>query len=380
MSSATKEILSVQELSVHLPGSGGTVRAVDRVSLTVERGETLALVGESGSGKSMLCRAIMGLLPRRAVLPGERRVLFRGEDLAHLRPKELSRIRGREIGMVLQNPMSSLNPVLTIGRQIVEPMLYHMGISKGEAKGRALELLQAVGIARADEIFSSHPHQLSGGMRQRVAIAIALSCDLKLLIADEPTTALDVTVQAEILNLLGRLQKEREMAMILVTHNLSVVAGRAHRTAVMYAGRIVECASTTALFDRPRMWYTRGLLGSIPRIDSPPGSPLTAIEGRPPDPAAPAAGCPFAPRCPRAAERCRMDEPPLRHCAEDEGTGGGEGESHLYACWFPSCEGGHATEDPPLAASATQASPPLRRGDRGDFSDDATCDEGAYAV
>jgi peptide/nickel transport system ATP-binding protein len=322
-----KTILAVDRLSVHIQGGAGTVRAVDRASLTVERGETLALVGESGSGKSMLCRAIMGLLPGRAVVAAGSSVHFLGRELTRLHPKEVSRIRGKGIGIVLQNPMSSLNPVLTIGRQIMEPILFHLGVSKPEAKSRAMELLDSVGIPRVRDIVACYPHQLSGGMRQRVAIAIALSCDPALLIADEPTTALDVTVQAGILDLLGRLQQEREMAMILVSHDLAVVAGRAHRTAVMYAGRIVEEAPTAELFDRPRMWYTRGLLDSIPRLDDPPGTELPTIEGRPPDPVSEVRGCPFAPRCTTTEPRCEMEAPGL---VEDDADGG-----HRYACWFP---------------------------------------------
>jgi peptide/nickel transport system ATP-binding protein len=324
MTASAQNILSVEKLVVHLPSSRGIVRAVDGVSFTLERGKTLALVGESGSGKSILCRAILGLLPGRAILSG--RISFAGRELGKLAKKELARILGREIGIVLQNPISSLNPVHRIGMQIAEPMLYHLGLSTTKAMERSVELLRAVGIPRPEERLACYPHQLSGGMRQRVAIAIALACDPKLLIADEPTTALDVTVQAEILNLLSRLQQERHMAMILVTHDLGVVAGRAHETAVMYAGRIVEQAPTVELFDRMRMPYTRALFNAIPQLDDPPHNALTAIAGQPPDLAAPLAGCPFAPRCPKAEERCRKKEPPLA-CDEDE--------NHRYACWFP---------------------------------------------
>lgn len=326
MTASDRNLLVIENLSLHIPTAGGTVRAVDRVSLTLDRGRTLALVGESGSGKSMFCRAVMGIHPGRAILPGEKRVVFDGRDLTQLPAKELGRIRGREIGIVLQNPMSSLNPVLTIERQIAEPMLFHLGLSRARARGRVVELLQAVGIPRPEERLKSYPHQLSGGMRQRVAIAIALSCDPKLLIADEPTTALDVTVQAEILNLLGRLQREREMAMILVTHDLGVVAGRSHETAVMYAGRIVEKAPTLALFAGMRMHYTRALFDAIPRLDDPPHRYLNAIGGQPPDLAALRQGCSFAPRCPAVEERCRVEEPPLA---------GDQGGDQRYACWFP---------------------------------------------
>jgi len=322
MTASDRQLLIVDNLAVQLPCAGGTVRAVERVSLSLERGKTLALVGESGSGKSMLCRAILGLVSGRVA----GRVIFAGHDLGKLPQKELNAIRGRQIGVVLQNPLSSLNPVLTIGRQIAEPLCYHLRISPVKARERVIELLGAVGIPQPEERLASFPHQLSGGMRQRVAIAIALACDPQLLIADEPTTALDVTVQAEILNLLGRLQTERNMAMLLVTHDLGVVAGRAHHTAVMYAGRIVEQAPTEAIFTRMRMHYTRALFDAIPRVDDPPHKVLSAIGGQPPNPAIPLPGCPFAPRCWRAEERCRVEEPPL--VAADR-------EDHRYACWFP---------------------------------------------
>ena len=324
MTGAGQPLLLVEDLSVSLPSARGEIRAVDRVSFSLERGQTLALVGESGSGKSMLCRAIMGLLPGGAA--GSGRVVFAGRKLGALPERELTRIRGREIGVVLQDTLSSLNPVLTIGRQIAETLRHHLGVSSGRARERSIELLQAVGIPRPEERLACHPHQLSGGMRQRVAIAIALSCDPYLLVADEPTTALDVTVQAEILNLLARLQRERNMAMILVTHDLGVVAGRAQETAVMYAGRIVEQAPTAELFSRMRMPYTKALFDAMPRVDDPPHTNLRAIGGTPPELAALPAGCRFAPRCPRVQDRCRAKEPPL--------VANGP-EDHRYACWFP---------------------------------------------
>lgn len=321
---ADRAQLRVEELSVRLASPGGVVRAVDRVSLSLERGKTLALVGESGSGKSMLCRAILGVLPGRAGCEG--RIIFEGRDLAGLPQSERNAVRGREIGVVLQNPMSSLNPVLKVGRQIAEPMLLHLGLPARQARERSVELMRAVGIPSPEERVDCYPHQLSGGMCQRVAIAIALACDPKLLIADEPTSALDVTVQAEILNLLGRLQRERQMALLMVSHDLGLVAGRAHQTAVMYGGRIVERAPTVELFERMRMHYTKALFDAIPRIDDPPHRHLRAIAGQPPDLAAPPAGCPFAPRCPRAEERCSSQEPPLVSDLSEE---------HRYACWFP---------------------------------------------
>lgn len=244
---ATDLLLAVDNLAVEIVTGAGLIRPVDSVSLTLERGKTLALVGESGSGKSMLCRAILGLVPSQGS------VIFNGHDTHKLSTNEMNRVRGREIGVVLQNPLSSLNPVMTIASQIAEPMRCHLAIRPSEARERALSLLRAVGIPSPEERMRCYPHQLSGGMRQRVAIAIALSCDPKLLIADEPTTALDVTVQAEILDLLGRIQQELNMAIILVSHDLGVVAGRAHDIAVMYAGRIVEQGPTAALFERMRM-------------------------------------------------------------------------------------------------------------------------------
>jgi peptide/nickel transport system ATP-binding protein len=323
VSTHAQPLLVVDKLCVELPHGGRSVRAADGVSLAVERGRTLAIVGESGCGKSMLCRAIKGLLPGHARLAG--RIVFGGQDLGALAPRERRILLGRQVGIVLQDPLSSLNPVMKVGWQIAEPLQQHLGLSRAAAKARALELLTAVGIAQAAARFDSYPHQLSGGMRQRIVIAIALSCEPPLLIADEPTTALDVTVQAEILNLLARLQRERNMAMILVSHNLGVVAGLAHETAVMYAGRIVEQAPTTELFRHMRMPYTQALFDANPRLDDPAREMLRAIGGQPPDLAALPAGCSFAPRCPRAQARCRQEMPRLI----DEGSG------HRSACWFP---------------------------------------------
>jgi peptide/nickel transport system ATP-binding protein len=317
-----RQLLAVENLTVELATGAGPIRPVDSVSLSVERGKTLALVGESGSGKSMLCRAVLGLVPSQG------RICFAGHDTGLCSAKEMNRIRGREIGVVLQDPLSSLNPVMTIEKQIGEPMRYHLGIRASEARERALALLRLVGIPHPGERLSCYPHQLSGGMRQRVAIAIALACDPKLLIADEPTTALDVNVQAEILNLLSRIQRERNMAIILVSHDLGVVAGRSHDIAVMYAGRIVEQGPTAAVFARMRMRYTRALFEAIPRIDDPPQRRLPNIPDQPPNFAALPAGCRFAPRCPAAAERCRNEYPPL----VADGVDG-----HRFACWYP-CE------------------------------------------
>jgi len=317
-------LLSVEGVSVTLPTPRGDLRAVDGVDLKVEAGRTLGIVGESGCGKTMLSRAILQLLPKRARLEG--RVMLDGRDLASLPRAALRKLRGPELAVVFQDPMTSLNPVLTIGTQIVETLQVHLGMAAAAATKRAAELLAEVGIPAPGQRLRQYPHQLSGGMRQRVAIAIALSCEPRLLIADEPTTALDVTVQAQILDLLAREQQRRHMAMILITHDLGVVAGRTDEVAVMYAGRIVERAPTRQLFARMRMPYTEALLAAIPKLDSAPHTPLPAIGGRPPDPTRPLAGCSFAPRCRYADDRCREAKPPLAD-AERAGT--------LYACWHP---------------------------------------------
>jgi len=320
MSATDRQLLAVRQLTVDLATPRGPIRPVDAVSLTLERGKTLALVGESGSGKSMFCRAVLGLVPSQGS------VVFDGRETGGLSAQELNRIRGRHIGVVLQDPLSSLNPVLTIARQITEPMRLHLGLNAGQARERAMALLGALGIARPEERLACYPHQLSGGMRQRVAIAIALACEPKLLIADEPTTALDVTVQAEILDLLSKIQRERDLAIILVSHDLGVVAGRAHHVAVMYAGRIVEQGPTAPLFASMRMRYTRALFDAIPRLEDPPKHRLPNIPDQPPDFAALPPGCRFAPRCAHAGERCHKEYPPLA----SRGSGG-----HLFSCWFP---------------------------------------------
>jgi peptide/nickel transport system ATP-binding protein len=320
----TEPLLSVEGVSVELPTPRGLLRAVDTVDLSLAAGRTLGVVGESGCGKTMLSRAILQLLPKRARLTG--RVMFAGNDLAKLPPEALRKLRGPELAVVFQDPMTSLNPVLTIGTQIIETLQAHIGMSSPTAVGRGVELLAAVGIPAPEQRMRQYPHQLSGGMRQRVAIAIALSCEPKLLVADEPTTALDVTVQAQILDLLAREQQRRQMAMILITHDLGVVAGRTDEVAVMYAGRIVERAPTTTLFANMRMPYTEALLAAIPKLDSPPHTPLPAIAGRPPDPTRPLPGCSFAPRCRYADAQCKESKPPL---ADPQKAGG------LFACWHP---------------------------------------------
>ncbi len=317
-------LLSIEGVSVNLPTPRGMLRAVDGVDLALPAGRTLGVVGESGCGKTMLSRAILQLLPKRASLKG--RVMFNGRDLATLPPEELRRLRGPELAVVFQDPMTSLNPVLTIGTQIIETLQVHLGMDTATATRRAIELLAEVGIPAPSQRLRQYPHQLSGGMRQRVAIAIALSCEPKLLIADEPTTALDVTVQAQILDLLAREQQRRHMAMILITHDLGVVAGRTDEVAVMYAGRVVERAPTPRLFAHMRMPYTAALLAAIPKLDSAPHTPLPAIGGRPPDPTRPLPGCSFSPRCRYADDVCAHTKPTLD---DPEGAGA------LFACWHP---------------------------------------------
>jgi peptide/nickel transport system ATP-binding protein len=317
-------VLSVEDVSVDLPTPRGNLRAVDHVDLTLGAGQTLGIVGESGCGKTMLSRAILQLLPKKAGLTG--RVMFDGQDLLRLAPENLRKLRGRQLAVVFQDPMTSLNPVLTIGTQLIETLQEHLELDLVAARRRSVELLAAVGIPAPEQRLMQYPHQLSGGMRQRVAIAIALSCEPKLLIADEPTTALDVTIQAQILDLLAREQRRRHMAMILITHDLGVVAGRTDEVAVMYAGRVVERAPTPALFKNMRMPYTEALLAALPKIDAAPHMPLPAISGRPPDPTRPLKGCSFSPRCRYAAGRCHSEKPPLAEA---------ETREHQYACFHP---------------------------------------------
>jgi peptide/nickel transport system ATP-binding protein len=324
----SEALLAVRNVTVDLATPRGSLRAVDGVDLVLNAGSTLGIVGESGCGKTMLSRAMLQLLPRNARLTGE--VKFAGRDLAKLPAKELRRLRGRSIAVVFQDPMTSLNPVFTIGLQITETLREHLAMDGAAAAARAVELMAAVGIPEPEHRLGQYPHQLSGGMRQRVAIAIALSCEPSLLIADEPTTALDVTVQAQILDLLAREQQRRHMAMILITHDLGIVAGRTNEVAVMYAGRVVERAPTRKLFKAMRMPYTEALLAAIPRIDAAPHTRLPAIPGRPPDPIRRLPGCAFAPRCRYAAARCRSEPPPL---SAPDAAG------QQYACWLPLAAG-----------------------------------------
>ena len=341
----TGPLLEVSDLRTHFLTGRGAVRAVDGVSFSLERGRTLGIVGESGSGKTVLSRSIMGLLPTTNVFR-DGTVTYDGRRLTGLSQAELRQVWGAEIGMVFQDPMTSLNPVVRIGRQITETMHFHLGIPDAEAMTRAVDLLRSVGIPDPERRVREYPHQLSGGMRQRVTIAIALACGPKLLLADEPTTALDVTVQAQILSLLGRQQRDRFMAMILVTHDLGVVAGRTDEIAVMYAGRIVERAPTPVLFSEMKMRYTQALFRSIPRVTDPGHRRLQAIGGRPPDLAAPQRGCSFAPRCRYARDRCWVDTPPLTEAATP---------GHAYACWYPVEPGEVEADAPPARAAADGA-------------------------
>jgi oligopeptide transport system ATP-binding protein len=303
-------LLEVRHLSTHIASDGGVVRAVDDVSLTIGAGETLGLVGESGCGKTMTARSIVRLLPTGGrIVAGQ--VLFEGTDLAAMEPTALRRLRGHRIGVVFQDPSTSLNPVHTIGDQITEPMRLHLGLSRSAATDRATELLERVGIPRPRQRLRDYPHQLSGGMRQRVMIAIAVSCEPRLLIADEPTTALDVTIQAQILELIRELSSASGTAVLLITHDLGIAAGMCDRIDVMYAGRMVETAGLDDLFERPRMPYTWGLLDALPRLGLARGERLTTIEGGPPDLAGELAGCRFAARCRWAREVCRTTEPEL---------------------------------------------------------------------
>jgi len=309
-------LLEVDDLQTHFFTREGTVRAVDGVTFTIEPGKTLGIVGESGCGKSVTALSIMGLLPQPPAKIVGGSVRFEGFDLAKLSERDLEDVRGKEIAMIFQDPMTSLNPTLKIGTQIMETMERHLGLSRKQAKKRAIELLEEVHIPNAADRLNDYPHRFSGGMRQRVMIAIAISCNPKLLIADEPTTALDVTVQAGILDLLEELQEEHQMAMILITHDMGVVAEAADDIVVMYAGQIVEQAASLELFDHPEHPYTEALLGALPQMEGEGirEGRLTAIPGRPPDLADPPTACRFAPRCPFSdrEDSCTKEMPQLR--------------------------------------------------------------------
>jgi oligopeptide transport system ATP-binding protein len=302
-------LLSVEDLRVEFATARGTVYAVNGVSFHVARGETLGIVGESGCGKSVTSLAILGLLGRHGRASG--RALLDDRDLLGLSDEQLRSVRGREVAMIFQDPMTSMNPVLTVGRQIEEALETHLGLEGVEARTRAAALLDQVGIPSAQMRLKDYPHQFSGGMRQRAMIAMALACEPRLLIADEPTTALDVTIQAQILDLLRSLVAERDTAMILITHDLGVVAGMCERVHVMYAGTLVETGTASQVFARPRHPYTLGLLQSVPRLDVGRRQALRPIEGQPRNMLSPPASCPFAPRCPRRIEVCTQQLPLL---------------------------------------------------------------------
>jgi len=315
-------VLEVSGLDVTFPSEDGAVRAVRGVDYTLHRGEVLGIVGESGSGKSVTSMAVMRLLPTTAQVSGE--VWFDGRDLLSLTENEMTRVRGSRIAMIFQDPMTSLNPVYTIGDQIAEAVRAHHDVSKAAALDRAVELLDKVRIPNAKERAGSFPHELSGGMRQRVVIAIAMANDPDVIIADEPTTALDVTVQAQIMDALAAAQDETGAAMVLITHDLGVIAGQADRVLVMYAGKLVEVGTAEDVFYTPRMPYTLGLLGSLPRLDQR-SARLTPIPGSPPSVVNMPPGCPFGPRCPKHTARCDESEPELRPTT---------GPGHLAACHY----------------------------------------------
>ena len=315
-------LLEVRDLKTYFSTDDGIVKAVDGVTFSVEKGRTLGIVGESGSGKSVTCLTIMGLNNRRnTISSGE--ALFRGEDLLGMSARRLRDIRGNDIAMIFQDPMTSLNPVHKIGDQLVEAVQLHQDVTKKQARARAVELLKAVGIPRAERRVDDYPHQFSGGMRQRVMIAMALINDPDLLIADEPTTALDVTTQAQILSLMNRLQREFDSAIIIITHDLGVVAETADDVVVMYAAEVAEHAPVEQIFGRPHMPYTWGLLGSLPRLDTDTDR-LVQIKGQPPSLLRPPKGCRFHPRCPYVMDVCKQTDPPLEPLSDDP--------QHLAAC------------------------------------------------
>jgi oligopeptide/dipeptide ABC transporter ATP-binding protein len=317
-------LLEVEDLHTEFRTGAGLVRAVDGISYGVEPGETVAIVGESGSGKSVGALSILRLIPNPPGKVTQGRILFDGRDLRALSEAEMRQVRGRDIGMVFQEPMTSLNPVLTIGRQITEVLEQHQGASGEAAHKRAIELLEMVGIADAARRLRQYPHQLSGGMRQRVMIAIALACNPKLIIADEPTTALDVTIQAQILELMKSLTERLGVALIVITHNLGVVARYASRVNVMYAGRIVEAGTADEIYHDPRHPYTIALLRSVPRLDQPRRAKLDPVDGQPPDLTKLDDGCSFRPRCRFAIAQCATARPPLAAI---------DGSAHMSACF-----------------------------------------------
>ncbi|HUY60262.1 MAG TPA: ABC transporter ATP-binding protein [Candidatus Dormibacteraeota bacterium] len=317
-------VLEIKDLKTYIRQRRSIVQAVDGVSLHIDAGETLGLVGESGCGKTMTGMSILRLLPPGGFIAGGS-VLLDGRDLVPLPEKEMRRLRGNDVAVIFQDPMTSLNPTMTIGRQIGEGVMIHRGASRQQALERAAEVLDLVGMPRPKERLRDYPHQLSGGLRQRVVIAMALACEPKLVIADEPTTALDVTIQAQILELLNSLKARLRMSVLLITHDMGVIAGRADRVMVMYAGKIVEEAQTPELFSKMHHPYTEALLASIPRLDQKSEEALYHIPGLPPDLAHPPAGCRFQPRCRYATARCQEEDPPLA----------GDDPGHPFACFNP---------------------------------------------
>jgi len=315
-------LLEVNDLKTYFSTGDGVVKAVDGVSFSLEKGQTLGIVGESGSGKSVTCLTIMGLNPKRNTISSGQ-ALFNGEDLLTAAPSRLREIRGNDVAMIFQDPMTSLNPVQTIGTQLVEAVTLHSDVSKKEARGRALELLKQVGIPRAERRIDDYPHQFSGGMRQRVMIAMSLINNPELLIADEPTTALDVTTQAQILSLIEKLQADYDSAVIMITHDLGVVAEIADEVVVMYAAHVVEKGPVDRIFRNPHHPYTWGLMGSLPRLDTDVDR-LVQIQGQPPSLLRPPSGCRFHPRCPYVMDVCRSVDPPLAPVSAEPG--------HLQAC------------------------------------------------
>ena len=328
----TQPLLALSDYTIGFATPDGTVKAVNGLDLSVAPGETVAVVGESGSGKSQTFNGVFGLLAGNAETSGT--ALFEGRDLLALSPRQLDTVRGAEMAMVFQDPMSALNPAMKIKHQLSETLTVHKGLGRREAEAQALAMLKTVGIPEAERRIEQYPHQLSGGMRQRVVIAMALLCRPKLIVADEPTTALDVTIQAQILDLFRDLTADAGTALVLITHDLGVVAGIADKVVVMYAGRIVEEAPVDALFERPAMPYTAALIRSIPRVDRDIEA-VQPISGRPPDLIHPPSGCPFHPRCRFAEDRCRAERPPL---AEIE-------PGRRAACWFPFVDQTSATGD-----------------------------------
>ena len=321
---AARRVLEVRDIRTRFHTQDGVVHAVNGISFDLDEGELLGVVGESGSGKSVTMMSLLKLLPMPPAEIVSGRALLEGENLIGLDVERLRRVRGAHVGFIFQDPMTSLNPVLTVGYQLTEPLRVHLGLSRAAARRRAVELLELVGIPMAASRLSDFPHQFSGGMRQRVMIAIALACDPKVLIADEPTTALDVTIQAQILDLVKRLRRELGMAIIWITHDLGVVAGLADRVMVMYGGLVVERARVNELYARPRHPYTRGLLRTLPRLDGTRSERLESIAGQPPNLARAPAACPFAPRCDHAFERCWKENPALETVVE----------GHEVACWL----------------------------------------------